>query len=650
MPQRSVTGETLARSGRPIQPQGEALGMMEVGFSPGPGECIPLHVQVSAPVLRFIGGARAGWQKDEQSMGADEAPSQGSDLSQDPVLLEAFFEEATESLQALERALLLLENGTPDGGAVNGAFRAAHTIKGNAGSIGLDAIMQLAHAIEGALGHVRDGSLAPERHVVDALLGGADALAVMLAAGTRGEPAPGKGDAAIAALRALVSGGPQAIAAPIGLTQPLESLAPPEAPAGGRESSTIRVATERVDKLVNLAGELVVTQSVVAQLVATLTPERLPLLREAVAELERHSREIQERVMSIRMLPLGHLFARLPRLVRDLAARTGKEVELVVSGEDTEVDKSVIEKIADPLVHLIRNAVDHGIESAEERARAGKGMRGTLTVRAGQSGGLIFIEVADDGAGLDRDRILCKAIAVGLVTAADDLDDEAVHTLILAPGLSTASAVTDVSGRGVGMDVVKQNVEALGGTISIASERGRGVRIRIELPLTLAILDGQLVRVGDQTYVVPLVNVVESRRPVTAELGTVLGQGDVLRLRDEVLPIIRLHRLLGVEPASQDLLDGILIVVEGARGRIALLIDGQLGQHQVVVKSLEPNFQRVGGIAGATILGDGRVSLILDVSGLVAMTQCETTRGPSHALNDDERNTRTNPSQEVSTC
>lgn len=584
-------------------------------------------------------------------MGADETLLQESNLVQDPVLLEAFLEESTESLQALERALLLLENDTLDSGAVNSAFRAAHTIKGNASSIGLDAITGLAHAIEGALGHVRDGSLLPERHVVDSLLGGADALAVLLAAEARGEPAPWKADAAMAALSALASTGTQLTGAPIGPTQPPDpTTPPPELPPGGPESASIRVATERVDQLVNLAGELVVTQSVVAQLVANLTPERLPLLREAVAELERHSREIQERVMSIRMLPLGHLFARLPRLVRDLASRTGKEVALVVSGEDTEVDKSVIEKIGDPLVHLIRNGVDHGIESAEERARAGKEARGTLSVRAGQSGSLIFIEVGDDGAGLDRDRILRAALAAGIVTAAHDLDDEAVYALIFAPGLSTASTVTDVSGRGVGMDVVKQNVEALGGTISIASERGRGVRIRIELPLTLAILDGQLVRVGDQTYVVPLVNVVESRRPVTAELGTVLGQGDVLRLRDEVLPIVRLHRLLGVEPVSQTLLDGILIVVESARGRVALLVDGLLGQHQVVVKSLEPNFERVDGVAGATILGDGHVSLILDVSGLVVMTQRETAGDPSSTVTARERSLRAHSNQEATVC
>jgi two-component system, chemotaxis family, sensor kinase CheA len=390
---------------------------------------------------------------------------------------------------------------------------------------------------------------------------------------------------------------------------------------GAAESATIRVPTAKVDRLINLVGELVVTQSMVAQLVTRFSPDHLGQLQEAVAQMDRHARDLQERVMAVRMLPIRTVFSRFPRVVRDLSQVSGKDVVLDRVGEDTELDKTVIERISDPLTHLVRNAVDHGIEPPDARARAGKPRVGRLTLRAYQQGGNIYIEVSDDGRGLDRDRIVAKAIELGLVAAEDTLTDHDVWALIFRPGFSTAERVTQVSGRGVGMDVVARNVEALGGSITIQTEPGRGTTFRVKLPLTLAILDGQSLRVGDDIYILPLVSIVESVRPRRADLNTVLGGAEAVTIRRDVLPMIRLYRLFGVTPTTEDPTAALVVIVEYDGRKVALLVDELLGQQQVVIKSLETNFQRTEGIAGATILGDGRVALILDVPGLVALAR-----------------------------
>jgi two-component system chemotaxis sensor kinase CheA len=357
----------------------------------------------------------------------------------------------------------------------------------------------------------------------------------------------------------------------------------------------------------------------VAQLTEDFDPRNIARLREAVALMDRHSRELQERVMAVRMLPIKTVFGRFSRVVRDLAASMGKRVQIETHGEDTELDKTVIERISDPLTHLVRNAVDHGLEGPEDRARRGKPETGRLVLSAYQQGGSIYIEIQDDGKGLDRDRILAKAVEQGLVAAGESLPDEQVHALIFRPGFSTAKEVTEVSGRGVGMDVVRRNVEALGGSIGIQSVAGQGTTFRIKLPLTLAILEGQLLRVGQETYVLPLVSITESVRPSRETLASVLGGGEVLRMRGEVLPLLRLHRLFGVPEAADDPTRGLTVVVEVEGRRAALLVDELLGQQQVVIKSLEGNLERIEGVGGATILGDGRVALILDVPGLVAL-------------------------------
>jgi two-component system chemotaxis sensor kinase CheA len=390
------------------------------------------------------------------------------------------------------------------------------------------------------------------------------------------------------------------------------------------DTQSIRVATDKVDRLVDLVGELVITQSMVAQAVHQLaadgfSPERLAELSEAVDQMDRHSRELEERVMAVRMLPIRTVFGRFPRVVRDLAQSEGKLVHFETRGDETELDKTVIERIADPLVHLVRNAVDHGIESPADRRARGKPETGSLTLAAYQQGGSIFIEVVDDGRGLDRERILRKAVEVGLVSSPEGMADEQVYALIWEPGFSTADKVTEVSGRGVGTDVVKRNVTALGGSISIQTTPGRGTTFRVKLPLTLAILEGQSLRVGREVYILPLATITESVRPTTETLRSVFSAGETFLMRGKVLPFLRLHRLFRVPEAVDDPTRGLMVVVEHDGHRVALLVDELLGQQQFVIKSLDSNFHRVDGIAGATILGDGRVALILDVPGLVAL-------------------------------
>jgi two-component system chemotaxis sensor kinase CheA len=364
----------------------------------------------------------------------------------------------------------------------------------------------------------------------------------------------------------------------------------------------------------------------IARLVAHLGPDRAGALEEAVAQMDRHARELQERVMAVRMLPIRTVFSRFPRLVRDLANAEGKRVVLDASGEDTELDKGVIEQITDPLTHLLRNAIDHGIETPDARRLAGKPEVSRLRLRAYQEGGNIHLEVADDGRGLDRDSIARKAVAVGLLTGDTHPTDDEIFALIFRPGFSTAETVSHVSGRGVGLDVVRRNVEALGGSITVHTEAGRGATFHIRLPLTLAILDGQSLRVGSQTYILPLASIVESMRPRRDQVRRVFTDAEVVVIRDRALPMIRLHRVFGIAPAVEDPAQGIVVLVEHEGHDVALLVDELGGQQQVVIKSLEANFQKIAGVAGATILSDGGVALILDVPGLYALSRARSGR------------------------
>jgi two-component system, chemotaxis family, sensor kinase CheA len=396
-----------------------------------------------------------------------------------------------------------------------------------------------------------------------------------------------------------------------------------------RDSGSIRVATEKVDQLINVVGELLIVQSMAEEIAAHFSSDRLAELQAALTEVARNTRELQERVMSIRMLPVGTVFARLPRIVHDIASAAGKSVRLDLSGEDAELDKTILEGIVDPLTHLVRNAADHGIESPQERCAAGKPEQGVITLRARHESGNFLIEVTDDGRGLNVERIREKAVERGLLPADEKPTDEQVQALVFQAGFSTAETVTDVSGRGVGMDVVRKNVEALGGAVTLKSHEGEGTTVTIKLPLTLAILEGQLVRVGSETYVLPLVSIVESVKPTKQQAHRVVAHGEVVVVRREPVPLLRLHELFRVATDVVDPCSGLVAIVEHEGSRLALLVDELLGQQQVVIKNLQTHFRKVEGAMGATILGDGRVSLILDVAGLVELSRRAVPAGPA---------------------
>lgn len=396
-----------------------------------------------------------------------------------------------------------------------------------------------------------------------------------------------------------------------------QAKTPPKPPAKkstARESASIRVDTTKIDAMVNLVGELVITQSMLSMIGQDVEGQIGERLQLAIDELQRNTREIQESVMSMRMLPLTATFNRFPRLVRDLAGKLGKQVELVLQGGSTEIDKSLIEKIVDPLTHLVRNSIDHGIEMPDKRVAAGKPEKGTVILSAEQKGGSIIISIIDDGGGLHRDKILDKARSNGL-TVSDDMPDSEVWQLIFQPGFSTAEAITDVSGRGVGMDVVRRNIESIGGRIDIESSAGEGSAFFIHLPLTLAIVDGMCVSVGKQIFVIPLLNIIESFQPTKQQLKT-LGNDTVLYIRDQYWPLVPLYDFMEVEDAALSPTEGIVVLLESSKKRFGVLVDALVGQQQVVIKSLEEHYRKVAGIAGATIMGDGKVALIIDADSI----------------------------------
>ncbi len=388
--------------------------------------------------------------------------------------------------------------------------------------------------------------------------------------------------------------------------------------AASSDAASIRVSVEKVDQLINLVGELVITQAMLAQTASKSDPVLYEALFNGLATLERNTRDLQESAMSIRMMPMSVAFSRFPRVVRDVAAKLGKEVDLVTIGEGTELDKGLIERIVDPLTHLVRNSLDHGLESPDERVAKGKIRKGTVTLRAYHQGGTIVIEVADDGRGLHRDKILAKAKERGMAVS-DAMSDQEVWQLIFEAGFSTADKITDVSGRGVGMDVVRRNITEMGGRVEIESAVDAGTRISIKLPLTLAILDGMSVRVGKEVFIIPLGYIAESLQPKAESLSTIAQRGQVVAVRGEYLPVMSLADAFGMKSEKLRCEDGILVILEAEGSKTALFVDDLVGQHQVVIKSLETNFRKVAGISGATIMGDGRVAMILDVAHIVGL-------------------------------
>ncbi|SAA82388.1 chemotaxis protein CheA [Enterobacter hormaechei] len=439
----------------------------------------------------------------------------------------------------------------------------------------------------------------------------ADQIAFETEAAAVEAPAPAENTPAVVAAAPALKAVPKETAAPARGEKPA---------ARSSESTSIRVAVEKVDQLINLVGELVITQSMLAQRSNELDPVTHGDLITSMGQLQRNARDLQESVMSIRMMPMEYVFSRFPRLVRDLAGKLNKQIELTLMGSSTELDKSLIERIIDPLTHLVRNSLDHGIELPENRVAAGKSPVGNLILSAEHQGGNICIEVTDDGAGLNRERIQAKAISQGMAVN-ENMTDEEVGMLIFAPGFSTAEQVTDVSGRGVGMDVVKRNIQEMGGHVEIQSKQGAGTTIRILLPLTLAILDGMSVKVADEVFILPLNAVMESLQPREEDLHPLAGGERVLEVRGEYLPLVELWKVFEVDGAKTEATQGIVVILQSAGRRYALLVDQLIGQHQVVVKNLESNYRKVPGISAATILGDGSVALIVDVSALQGLNR-----------------------------
>ncbi|MEW6746029.1 MAG: Hpt domain-containing protein [Planctomycetota bacterium] len=587
------------------------------------------------------------------------APSDAEDLE----LLAEFITEAFEHLQRSENALLALEKDPDDRGAIDAVFRAFHTIKGSSGFLGLDAIQKLAHRAEGLLDRARKGEICIVEDRADLALASVDMLKGMIREverrGTGASPPTGLADlverlsssktagppAPERALAPPMERAPEPLMSPVAETgAPPESggeperapkeparqtaaapaTAPGEATKGTARSNpaeeTVRVSTARLDNLINMVGELVITNAMMAQSRHALDDTDRRVSRN-VSQLAKITRELQDLAISMRMVPLKATFNKMARLVRDLARKSGKSIQFVTHGEETEIDRNMVEVLSDPLVHLIRNALDHGIEPPQERCALKKPEAGTVTLGAFHAAGSVVIGLSDDGRGLDRERIAAKAIERGLIPSDADLGDADLFKLIFLPGFSTAEKVTDISGRGVGLDVVRRNIEAVRGRVEVASTRGAGTTFSLRIPLTLAIIDGMLLRVGGEHYIIPTLNVHHAFRPEATSVATVQGRGELVELRGTLIPLYRLNRLFEVPHGVEDAQRGIVIVVEHEGKRCALLVDELLGQQQVVIKSLGKGLGEVAGVSGAAILGDGRVGLILDVAGVIGIAR-----------------------------
>ncbi len=589
-----------------------------------------------------------------QALAEPQLDSELDALRSDPELASMFIAEALDHLGTIEAAVLQLEVTPDDLKLLNDIFRPFHTVKGNAGALGVSSIQQLAHKVENLLDLARSGRLRIGGEETDVILRSVDILTTMVSdlnVRLAGQP-PRDVTAARAALietldslttadrsaarpdaRSCAPGTPAdaapptpAVPTPSASASTPEAVAPtPAAPAPTRGASepvqtSVKVDTGKLDSLVDMVGELVIVQSII-QADPAHAGRGNERLGASLAQLHRITTELQRNAMSLRMVPIRQTFQKMARLVRDLSKKSGKPVELVLSGEDTELDRKVVEDINDPLMHMVRNSMDHGLETAERRLAAGKSEAGRLSLGAYHEGGKIVIRIEDDGAGLDVDRILAKARAQGIVAEDETLTPGEIHQLIFRPGFSTAEKVTDISGRGVGMDVVRRNIDALRGRIDIQTTPGQGTTFLIKLPLTLAILDGLVLLVGRERYVLPTFSVRESLRPLPEHLHTVQGEACAIRVRDSVLPLVDLARLLGVPGGGRPADQGIVVVVEDDGRAVALVVDELVGKQEVVIKSLGAAFAGLRGIAGGAILGDGRIGLILDAAGIITLAR-----------------------------
>ena len=548
------------------------------------------------------------------SSAAQETPSEVP-FSADEHLLRDFLEEAVEHIDIAEQVLLDIGGGAASPDDIGCLYRAFHSIKGVAGFLGLDDIHAVTHAAESLFDRARAGNLRVTVTVVDTVLVCVDALRRQVAFAERWLENQGslKRDVCLTNVLQELNGVNNRQAAEE-RTDTLASFVETttESPVARQAAhENIKVGRERLDQLINVIGELVIAESMVQIEFADhqLSSRSLP-------ELRKIARELQDLSLSLRMVPVRGIFQKMSRVARDVARKVGKRVSVRFEGEETELDKSMVDQIGDPLVHMVRNAIDHGFETPELRTANGKAPDGHLVLRAYHKDGSICIEIEDDGRGLDRDAIRQKAVERGSIDEGDDRTDREIYNLIFEPGFSTAQSVTDISGRGVGMDVVRKNIESMQGFAQITSLPGEGATFSMWLPLTLAIVDGLLVQVSDNSYVLPITSVIESLRPEQADIRRVAGRGELLVLRGASVPLVRLHNLFNVTPQFTDPCDGLLVIIENRGKRMALFVDQLVAQQQVVMKSLEANYERVEGISGATILGDGSVALIVDTAAL----------------------------------
>lgn len=625
---------------------GDAMFVLDTGFGDGATD--------AGTAAADDAGKSAGSDHQSGASKDDAARTPALPADADIGLIESFVEESREYLEAAEAAMLLLEADPDDLEACNTVFRAFHTIKGTAAFLGLDEVSELAHWAESLLSRVRDREIRFTGECADLSLRAVDGLKAYIEsvagalAGAELVRPDGYGllvqdlidsesmlvddaSAATPAVRNDASPIQETDGSGAGDDEPVRQVPTDAAPGAALDAAEVRsrglaqgtelwarVRTDRLDSLVDMIGELVIAHSIVAE-DPILKDERSTELAKSIALSGKIIRELQDLSISMRMVPLRSTFRKMARLIRDMAQKQGKLVEFVTEAEDTEVDRNMVELINDPLVHMIRNAIDHGIEAPDAREAAGKPRAGKIRLSAYHAGGNVVIELKDDGRGLDREKILARAISRGLIDSDRGLSDGDIYNLIFAPGFSTAEQVTDVSGRGVGMDVVKRNVESIRGQIGIESEPGKGATFSLRLPLTLAITDGMLVRAGAERYIVPTISIQMSFRPAPDQLSTINGRGEVVLLRGELVPVVRLHKVLDIADAVTDPTEAILIIIGIGERRFALLVDELLGQHQVVAKSLGRGLSKVPGISGGAILGDGRVGLILDPAQLAAL-------------------------------
>jgi two-component system, chemotaxis family, sensor kinase CheA len=553
----------------------------------------------------------------------EDPPPAALSLAQDPELLSDFIVEAREHLNAIESQSLVLEHDPGDAEAIHAVFRGFHTIKGLAGFLELAGIQEVAHEVETMLDSARNGQLAISPPVIDVVLESADYLSQAVngvEAGLRGAAAPAPDyRGLLTKIVSVLSGGVAETGQPSPDEAPPLELPPSAeaktAPHQDAISSTLRVDAQKLDYLMDMVGEMAIAQALLHNQAAVAAAQNSRLQR-SLSQLARATTEVQRTAMSMRMVPIRHLFQRMERLVRDLSRKTGKQVNLETSGEETELDKTIAEELADPLMHMIRNALDHGIEDPETRRASGKNPVAGVFLRAYHQSGQIVVEVGDDGRGLDREKILAKAVEKALVEPGAALTPNEIFSLIFEPGFSTAARVTDVSGRGVGMDVVRKHVQKLRGHIDIQSTPGQGTRFLIKLPLTLAMIDGLVVGVGRYRYVVPIFAVREIFRPSPEQTFTVENREEMVLVRGRLLPLIRLHERFGVEPRIREPAEAVVIVAEFEGRQFGLMVDELAGKQEVVIKGLGETLKNVSGVAGGAILGDGRVGLILDMAGV----------------------------------